>query len=126
MPHLIIEHSPNLHHCADPQAVCLAAYEALRDAGIFPIAGIRVRAHRAEHSIVAGRLPQNAFVAMTLSVGAGRAEAGLETAGGGGVGGGQGGAVRPPAARAPPPPPRWGPPGRARSGGPVGVRMIPF
>ncbi len=81
MPHLIIEHSPNLHHCADSQAVCLAAYEALRDAGIFPIAGIRVRAHRAEHSIVADGLPQNAFVAMTLSVGAGRAEADLKTTG---------------------------------------------
>ena len=81
MPHLIIEHSSNLHHCTDPQAVCLAAYEALRDAGIFPIAGIRVRAYCAEHSIVADGLPQNAFVAMTLSVGAGRAEADLKTAG---------------------------------------------
>jgi 5-carboxymethyl-2-hydroxymuconate isomerase len=81
MPHLVIEHSPNLDCSADPQAVCQAAHEALRSSGLFPIAGIRVRAHRAEHSIVADGLPQNAFVAMTLSVGAGRAKADLKTAG---------------------------------------------
>lgn len=39
---------------------------------VFPTAGIRVRAFAADHAIVADGLAENAFLAMTLSVGAGR------------------------------------------------------
>ena len=81
MPHLAIEYSANLDRDVEPEAVCRAAYDAMRNAKIFPLAGIRVRAYRADHCIVADDLPQNSFVAMTLSVGAGRAAADLKAAG---------------------------------------------
>ena len=74
MPHLHIEFSPNLDHTADISALCRAMHEVLVASPLFPTAGIRVRAYRAEFAMVADDLAQNAFVAMTLSVGAGRSQ----------------------------------------------------
>ncbi|WP_425097959.1 5-carboxymethyl-2-hydroxymuconate Delta-isomerase [Tropicibacter sp. S64] len=80
MPHLSIEYSPGLA----PEVVerlCRAAHGAMTTAGIFPLAGIRVRAHRADVCIVADGLVENDFAAMTLSVGAGRTTDVLKAAG---------------------------------------------
>ena len=60
-------------HC-QPIAL-LAGSQSIR------LAGIRVRAYRADHAIVADGLAENAFVAMTLSVGAGRSTDALKAAG---------------------------------------------
>ncbi|MEO1494949.1 MAG: 5-carboxymethyl-2-hydroxymuconate Delta-isomerase [Pseudomonadota bacterium] len=81
MPHLRIEYSPGLETRADLSAVCRAAHEAMVCAGIFPLAGIRVRAHKADIAIVADGVAENDFAAMTLSVGAGRETEVLRTAG---------------------------------------------
>lgn len=81
MPHLAIEYSPNLEARADMPAVCKALHAAMVEAGIFPLAGIRVRAHRADQCIVADGLPENGFLAMTLSVGSGRTGEALRSAG---------------------------------------------
>lgn len=81
--HLMIEYSPALEARADIGAVCTAAHAALIDAKIFPVAGIRVRAHRADHAIVADGSAENDFLAATMSVGAGRATEDLEAAGDG-------------------------------------------
>lgn len=81
MPHLRIEYSPGLTQRADVDAVCRAAYEAMRMTGIFPLAGIRVRAYAADQFIVADDLPENNFAALTLSVGAGRDKPSLQAAG---------------------------------------------
>jgi 5-carboxymethyl-2-hydroxymuconate isomerase len=49
---------------------------ALKDAalatGIFPIGGIRVRAHRADHYVIADGALDNTFIAITLRIGHGR------------------------------------------------------
>ena len=79
LAHLMIEYSTGIE--AEIASVCRAAHAAIVDAGIFPVAGIRVRAHRADHAIIADGLPQNAFAAMTLSVGSGRTVEALHAAG---------------------------------------------
>ncbi len=81
MPHLSLEYSPGLDRIADPDAICRAAHGAMVEAGIFPLAGIRVRAHKADHAIVADGHPDNNFLAMTLSVGSGRSTEQLHAAG---------------------------------------------
>ncbi|MGQ0336010.1 5-carboxymethyl-2-hydroxymuconate Delta-isomerase [Halomonas elongata] len=81
MPHLRIEYSPGLAERADIDAVCRTAYTAMKEAGIFPLAGIRVRAYAADHCIVADDLAENDFAALTLSVGAGRDKSALQAAG---------------------------------------------
>ena len=40
--------------------------------GVFPLAGIRVRAFAADHAVVADQLPDNGFVDMILRMGEGR------------------------------------------------------
>lgn len=81
MPHLSIEYSPGLEGRADVPALTRALHGAMIEAGIFPLAGIRVRAFRADHCIVADGLAENDFAALTLSVGAGRSTEALKAAG---------------------------------------------
>ncbi|OYX43149.1 MAG: 5-carboxymethyl-2-hydroxymuconate isomerase [Rhodobacterales bacterium 32-67-9] len=81
MPHLKIEYSSGLEARTDIAVLCDALHGAVVEAGIFPIAGIRVRAYRADHSIVADGLAENDFAALTLSVGAGRSTEALKAAG---------------------------------------------
>lgn len=83
MPHLSIEYSPTLESRIDVGSVCRTLHAAMVGAGIFPLAGIRVRAFRADHCIVADGLPDNDFLAMTLSVGAGRSIESLKATGAG-------------------------------------------
>ena len=81
MPHLRIEYSRGLQERCDIAALCQALHRAMVDAGIFPLAGIRVRAFAADHAIVADGLPENDFAALTLTVGAGRTTQALAEAG---------------------------------------------
>jgi 5-carboxymethyl-2-hydroxymuconate isomerase len=81
VPHLTIEYSASLEARADINGVCEKAYKAMLTAGIFPKAGIRVRAHKADVAIVGDALPENDFAALTLSVGAGRTTEALKAAG---------------------------------------------
>ncbi|MFV0386801.1 5-carboxymethyl-2-hydroxymuconate Delta-isomerase [Paracoccus sp. (in: a-proteobacteria)] len=81
MPHLRIEYSSGLADRADIAGLCRAVHQAMIGAGIFPLAGIRVRAYAADHAIVADGLPENDFAALTLSVGAGRGKDALAEAG---------------------------------------------
>ncbi|WP_121067380.1 5-carboxymethyl-2-hydroxymuconate Delta-isomerase [Chachezhania antarctica] len=81
MPHLAMDYSAGLEHRCDMTAVATAAHGAMVAAGIFPVAGIRVRLHKADHAIIADGLAENDFLAMTLSVGAGRSTEALKAAG---------------------------------------------
>lgn len=81
MPHLSLEYSPGLETRTDMPALLRALHRAMADTGIFPLAGIRIRAHRADHWIVADGLPENDFLAMYMSVGAGRSAEALKAAG---------------------------------------------
>lgn len=79
MAHLTIEYSAGIE--TGIAHLCQMAHGAMLEAGIFPVAGIRVRAFRADHAIIADGLPENDFAAMTLSVGAGRTTEALKAAG---------------------------------------------
>lgn len=81
MPHLHIEYSPSLEQRADLREVCRAAHRVMMASDLFPLAGIRVRAFAADHCIVADDHPDNDFLAMTLSVGSGRAQSDLKAVG---------------------------------------------
>lgn len=81
MPHLSIDYSPTLERQADVERLCRALHQVLLGIDAFPDAGIRIRAHKADYAIVADGHDANDFVAMTLSVGAGRETAVLKAAG---------------------------------------------
>lgn len=81
MPHLSIEYSAGLEGRADVALLCKRLYETMAANAIFPLAGIRVRAFRADHAIVADALDENDFAALTLNVGAGRTVDVLKAAG---------------------------------------------
>ena len=72
MPHLSIQYSPQLDDSHDMGALCHALSDAIIETALFPVAGIRVRAFRAEYESVADRHPDNAFVAMQMFIGQGR------------------------------------------------------
>lgn len=81
MPHLSIDYSPTLERQADVERLCRALHQVLLGIDAFPDAGIRIRAHKADSAIVADGHDANDFVAMTLSVGAGRETAVLKAVG---------------------------------------------
>lgn len=81
MPHLRIEYSAGLAEKVEIDALCRTAYQAMIEAGIFPLGGIRVRAFCADHAIIADDHPDNDFAACILTVGAGRDTATLQRAG---------------------------------------------
>lgn len=81
MPHMRIEYSPGLKDLVDMDALCRCVHGAMVEAGIFPLAGIRVRAFAADHCIVADDHPDNQFAAFILTVGAGRSTEVLNAAG---------------------------------------------
>ena len=72
MPHLIIEYSSNVEERLDLDGLMDALYRAALDSGVFPLGGLRVRAHRAEHYRVADCDPENGFVHVTALIGHGR------------------------------------------------------
>jgi len=78
--HLSIEYSANLEADVDMAAFCDVARRAMLDSGLFPMAGIRVRAFRADHVSVGDGGADLAFADMVLRLGKGRAEAEWKTA----------------------------------------------
>ncbi len=81
MAHLFVEMSDTVARSIDADGLCNALHQAMVETGIFPLAGIRVRAYRAEACAMADKHPGNGFVALTLSVGHGRTKADLAAAG---------------------------------------------
>ncbi len=75
MPHMTIEFSSNLKVRADMEAAARAAHAALLSTGIFEVGAVRVRAVECNAYAIADCLPENAFVDMSLRVGAGRSQA---------------------------------------------------
>lgn len=72
MPHLHIEYSDGLDDQVDMPALLSALHAHMLRSDIFPTAGMRIRAFKADHAIIADDAAQNHFLAMVLSVGAGR------------------------------------------------------
>ena len=72
MPHLTVEYSANLEEDVDIAAFCAAMRDAMLATGIFPLAGIRVRAFPCHAYVVADGDPRHAYLNMICRVGAGR------------------------------------------------------
>lgn len=72
MPHLIIEYSANIEARLGLDALMDALHRTALETGVFPLGGLRIRAHRADHYRVADCDPANGFVHVTALIGHGR------------------------------------------------------
>ncbi|MEG5464804.1 5-carboxymethyl-2-hydroxymuconate Delta-isomerase [Enterobacter chuandaensis] len=72
MPHFIAECTDNIREQADLPGLFAKVNDALAATGIFPIGGIRSRAHWLDTWQMADGRHDYAFVHMTLKIGAGR------------------------------------------------------
>jgi 5-carboxymethyl-2-hydroxymuconate isomerase len=72
LPHVLIEYSGNLEQQVDLPRFLGALRDSALATGVFPIGGVRVRAYRADHYVIADGHPDNAFVHIMLRVGHGR------------------------------------------------------
>jgi 5-carboxymethyl-2-hydroxymuconate isomerase len=72
VPHVLVEYSSNLDGQLDFPHFLTALRDTALATGVFPLGGIRVRAHRADHYVIADGHPDNAFVHIMLRVGHGR------------------------------------------------------
>lgn len=72
MPHFTFEYSANLGDTLDIKALCDETLAAALATGAFETGAVRVRAIRCDHYAIADRLPENAFVDLTLKIGPGR------------------------------------------------------
>lgn len=72
MPHLSFEYSANLDDLVDFGAFCEHIRVHALETGVFPLAGIRVRAIRCEHFAIADAHPDNAFIDISIRLRGGR------------------------------------------------------
>lgn len=80
MAHFILEYSANLDpETLDLQALFAKFHAVAVASGLFPIAGLRSRAHVCEHFRVADGTPDYGFVHLMVRLGAGRTEAQKKT-----------------------------------------------
>nr|WP_281378132.1 5-carboxymethyl-2-hydroxymuconate isomerase [Martelella radicis] len=76
-----LEYSAPLALETDMAGLCQALRAALAETGVFPLAGIRVRAFAADAYAMTDGNRDDRFLAMVLTVGEGRSEAALHEAG---------------------------------------------
>jgi 5-carboxymethyl-2-hydroxymuconate isomerase len=69
---VLIEYSANLESSVDPMALVRAAHEAALAQPVFENVGVRTRAARREHVLVADGDPSHSFIAVTARIGPGR------------------------------------------------------
>lgn len=72
MPHISLEYSPNLEAALDMHGLCVALKDAAAATGVFPAAGIRVRATACTHSVIADGDPRHGFIDIHVRLRAGR------------------------------------------------------
>lgn len=72
MPHILIDYSANLETRLDMAGLCHALRDAAVATGVFPLAGIRVRAVRVDHMVMADGNPDHAYLDIALRIGQGR------------------------------------------------------
>jgi len=73
MAHATVEWTANLEGEVDIHGLLELIAAAMRDSGIFPWGGIRVRAIRLDDYVIADGKADDAFVNITVKMGAGRA-----------------------------------------------------
>ena len=72
MPHLIVEYSANIEDQIALDALLDKLHACALGTGVFPLGGLRVRAHRADAYRIADKAPENGFVHVTALIGHGR------------------------------------------------------
>ena len=72
MPHFTLEYSANLENQANIDRLCDVIHKSAVQTGIFPLGGLRVRALRCDAYAVADKMSENAFLHVTVAIGAGR------------------------------------------------------
>ncbi len=72
MPHFQIDYSANLEEHLDLNALCIVIRDAAAKTGVFPLAGIRVRATACTHAIIADGNPAHMFLDLSVRLRAGR------------------------------------------------------
>lgn len=75
MPHFHIDYSPNLEARLDIAALCGVVAQVAAETGVFPVAGIRVRATACTHVVIADGNPDHAFLDLSVRLRAGRTDA---------------------------------------------------
>lgn len=74
MPHIHIDYSPNLEDRLDIASLCRALRDAAVATGILPLAGIRVRAIKADHVVIADGNPDHAYLDISVRLRGGRTD----------------------------------------------------
>jgi 5-carboxymethyl-2-hydroxymuconate isomerase len=72
LPHLIVEYSANIEDQIALDALLDKLHACALGTGVFPLGGLRVRAHRADAYRIADKAPGNGFVHVTALIGYGR------------------------------------------------------
>ncbi|WP_411351632.1 5-carboxymethyl-2-hydroxymuconate isomerase [Leisingera aquaemixtae] len=72
MPHITLDYSANMEDRTDIAALCRHLRQAAAETGVFPLAGIRVRAFAASHVSIADGDPQHGFIDISIRLRAGR------------------------------------------------------
>jgi 5-carboxymethyl-2-hydroxymuconate isomerase len=72
LPHLIVEYSANIEGEIALDALLDKLHACALRTGVFPIGGLRVRAHRADAYRIADKASDNGFVHVTALIGHGR------------------------------------------------------
>jgi 5-carboxymethyl-2-hydroxymuconate isomerase len=72
MPHLIVAYSSNLEPAVDMAALLRVVHAAALATGVFPIGGLRTRAERHEHYVIADGHADNGFIHVQARIGTGR------------------------------------------------------
>tara|TARA_R110002049_G_scaffold10127_3_gene50367 strand:+ start:69718 stop:70110 length:393 start_codon:yes stop_codon:yes gene_type:complete len=72
MPHFHIDYSPNLEDRMDILAFCTMLRDAAMETGLFPLAGLRIRALPAAHVVMADGNPDHAYLDLSIRLRAGR------------------------------------------------------
>jgi 5-carboxymethyl-2-hydroxymuconate isomerase len=72
LPHLIVEYSANIEDQIALDALLDKLHTCALGTGVFPLGGLRVRAHRAAAYRIADKAPENGFVHVTALIGHGR------------------------------------------------------
>jgi 5-carboxymethyl-2-hydroxymuconate isomerase len=72
LPHLIVEYSANIEERIALDALLDKLHTCALGTGVFPLGGLRIRAHRVDAYRIADKAPDNGFVHLTALIGHGR------------------------------------------------------
>ncbi|MFZ2100414.1 MAG: 5-carboxymethyl-2-hydroxymuconate Delta-isomerase [Oricola sp.] len=72
MPHIMVDYSANMEEAVDIAALCEVLRRTGIETGVFPMAGIRVRAFRADHVAIADGDPRHGYIDISVRLRGGR------------------------------------------------------